>query len=164
MQTNKHFVLPIVAAFVFGVIISFIPPYQSPAQPIRTDSVSTKINRIESKIEVTENKVDSNTIKTQILLAFLSKPDTKPKVVTRTQIKKIIVRVPVEVPVCRDENIWLTEGQYVNRAIIIYQACRSYGGDSFRPYSYAEWKMQRGLLQNKSYRLYEKYLHEEAKQ
>jgi len=154
---------------MLAILIALWPPFGSPGQntPPVADSIQQAKQIIRANIDTIRG------VNAYIKEKAKEVPELKPVVPPRvfsSWVGRLIrsKKQPVKKAeaMVRFPDVVKTEQLapvYLDRVVpvYIYQACRSYGGDSFRPYSYTEWKMQRGLLQNKSYRLYEKYLNDQ---
>ncbi|GAB3024322.1 hypothetical protein GCM10027051_31170 [Niabella terrae] len=161
-QSNNARVL-----LLFAALLLFIPPNAGNGQA-KPDTLANKVRQAiaTAKIELIKKNnlmgdlkaIHDSYSEVDSLIALIPKPaPAKQKLVVRTQIERETVKVPVEVPVYRDENIWIVEGQYVHRPIIQTTACRTYGGDTFRVRpTYYEWKSTRGLFQKKDRNTYNK--------
>jgi len=148
----KIFVMSVMVALLYAaglVIGSIFPPGDGYSQIDTThrDSLMT-LNEAKALLATAEQNK-------QVAAAMES---IKPKERVVYRDRKVLVAVaPRGSKVVASHKASIPESKHPT-VTIIYEAPRYSGTEIREKMTYAEWKMQRGLLQSKSYRLYEKYL------
>ena len=141
---SKLMKLLIFTAALFGIVIilTLIPPLNSPAQqpPAAKDTVLekakqviTRFEEVSAKVNYASAMVDSNSAKAKEIISLLDRLPVKRTVYVKSKPQTIVKKTTEIVEAPRDTTLYYTQGQYANRPILIFEACRyTYGGDTFR--------------------------------
>lgn len=153
----KIFVMSVMVGVLYAVaalIGASFPPGDGNTQtpPVRKDSLMSL-----QEAKVLLGTAEQNN---QVAAAMESVKSEKPK--ERVIIKERRIYVPVKQKVLERERTVPAASTTAKKPVvnIIYDAPKYSGTPTREKLTYSEWKAQRGLLQSKSYRLYEKYLND----
>ena len=152
--------------FIAALLFVFIPAHNGAGQletkhPI--DSLEKKVDSVVLRVENANKKVDS--LKAVITDVSQQKPDELQtwikKLIEKKQEKSIVQKTVikrVEVPTYRDTTVYMIEKQYVGRPIIMFEACRTYGGET-KYLNLSQWLDSTGKKSGKqSLKEYRQYL------
>lgn len=151
---------------LIGALIALIPPKSAPAQSLppqqdtvldKARSVIERFQAVSTKVDYAAAMVDSNAAKAQQIVSILDRLKVKSTSVAKVAPRVIYKDKPVIVEVPKDTTLYYVDGQYIDRPVLIFEACQyTYGGDSFRtnmwkpPNSDGYWKSIKKLFTKKS--------------